>query len=179
MKGNIVINTGNISGDINQSVGLGSMVNEKSEADRIQQTGNSQYDIAISYANEQIAYVRRVVKILKAEGIKVFFEPDDDDKIIGEDAIEGIYKIYRYQSLYIVCFVSPEYLVKDITMHEAKTAMVKSKHENRNCLIPISFNGARIPDLDPDIIFIDADRLKEVEVADKLVQIVKRFRDRR
>ena len=31
------------------------------------------YDVAVSYASEDEAYVLRVVKILRAEGLRVFF----------------------------------------------------------------------------------------------------------
>ena len=47
------------------------------------------------------------------------------------------------------------------------------RDEGRSCLIPIYFGDASLPNLDPDINYIPADSLREVEIADKIRSVVR------
>lgn len=183
MGNNIVNNSGYLNGNIYQNQypqpeeRLGNP-HQSREEDR--ETKESVvYDIAVSYASEQKNFVSRVVRILEQEGLHVFYAPDREADLTGHDMIGVFYNVYRYQSLYVACFISEAYLNKDITMHEAKTALVRERHEKRGCMIPISFEGAQIPDMNPDIISLNADKLREVEIADRLVEIVKKYKKSR
>lgn len=188
---NIIFNSGNINGTINQVGG-----NERPEHERLEherpehvrwaeersssgspmqkEERTYQYDVAISYASEQEQYVSRVYKILKMERISVFFAPNREEEFLGRDMITEFYEIYRYKSRYVACFISEEYLKKDITMHEAKTDLLRQKEEKRNCLIPVCWGTARLDGLDPDIHYLNGDRLREVEIAEKIKMIVNR-----
>lgn len=169
-SGNIVINTGTIQGGITQTQGA------VEHADVTAADGGhnreKKYDVALSYAGEQVAFVSRVSKLLEAEGLTVFFAPKREEEFAAEDMIVRFYQIYRYESRYVASFVTKDYLKKDITMHEASTAMLRAREEGHNCLIPIYFEGARLEHLDPDIHYICADGLLAVEVADKIKTIV-------
>lgn len=174
---NFIFNTGTINGGVSQAKGTVNAqeagMQQKEEV--VKHGGEYKYDIAISYASEQETYVRRVAKILEMEKLRIFYAPNREEEFLGRDMIMEFYEIYRYQSMFVCCFVSEDYLKKDITVHEAKTALLRTKEEKRNCLIPVYFNGARLKGLDPDIHFLDGDRLREVEVADKLKLIVNNY----
>lgn len=131
------------------------------------------YDVALSYAGEQVRLVSRVAKLLEAENLRVFFAPDREAEFIGEDMYAKFYRIYRYESRYVAAFVTADYLKKEITMHEAATAMLRRRDEKRNCLIPIYFDGASLPNLDADINYIPGDGLREVEIADKIRGVIR------
>lgn len=169
-NGNTVINSGLILDGITQLQGPGFSKNPPPRT--AARPGNAAdeftYDVAISYASEQERTVSRVVSILTAEGFHVFFAPDRESEYIADDMIARFYRIYRYESRYVAAFVTEEYLHKDITMHEAATAMLRRREEGRNCLIPIYFEKAVLPNLDPDIHYIRGDGLREVELAEKI-----------
>lgn len=169
-NGNTVVNSGLILDGVIQSQDPGISPKTLSRtAAQSENVGNAfVYDVAISYASEQERTVSRVVNILTAEGFKVFFAPNRESEYIADDMIARFYRIYRYESRYVAAFVTEEYLHKDITMHEAATAMLRQQEEGRNCLIPIYFERAVLPDLDPDIHYIRGDGLREVEVANKI-----------
>ena len=131
------------------------------------------YDVALSYASEQESLVRRVAKLLKFEGLRVFYAPFDEGKFQGDDMIARFYKIYRYESRYVAAFVTDDYLRKDYTMHEAHSAMFRERDEDGCPLIPILFGDASLPELDPDICRIHADELQAVDIADKIRKIVR------
>lgn len=172
-----IFNPGKINGSVSQSKGdlRAQEDGRQQEEEAVKQSREYEYDIAISYASEQETYVRRVAKILEMEKLRIFYAPNREEEFLGRDMITEFYEIYRYQSMFVCCFVSEDYLKKDITVHEAKTALLRTKEEKRNCLIPVYFNGARLKGLDPDIHFLDGDRLREVEVADKLKLIVNNY----
>lgn len=177
MANNMIINSGVINGNVIQKSAAGTPLTAEKES---QKTGGGisskyKYDVGISYASEQERYVTRVAKILEKENLRVFFAPNREEEFLGRDMITEFYDIYRYESMFVACFVSRDYLDKDITMHEAKTAMLREKEEKRNCLIPVYFGGSRLKELDPDIHFLDADRLREVEVAEKIKIIIHSF----
>jgi len=182
---NSIINTGTIIGNVSQKNIKNYQANGISGNDK-NNTDNDipdkqiiyKYDIAISYASEQEAYVRRVAKILEKENMEVFYAPNREEEFLGKDMITEFYDIYRYESLFVAGFISGNYLKKDITMHEATTALLREKEEKRNCLIPIYFGGARLDKLNSDVHFLDADKLKEVEVADKLKTIVIAYKNK-
>lgn len=181
---NIIYNSGTINGSINQVYNSrnnkepdsyeGQANNENNKSPKVDAW---KYDVAISYASQQESYVSRVVKILKKEGIKVFYAPDREEEFLGRDMIMEFYDIYRYESLFVASFVSNDYLKKDITMHEARTALLREKNENRNCFIPVYFQGAKLEGLNPDIHYLDGEKLKEVEVADKIKRIIDTFKN--
>ena len=137
------------------------------------------FDIAIYYSSEETRYVSRVVQILKAEGLRVFFAPDCEEEYTAKDMIAEFYTIYRYRSMFVAAFVSKSYIAGDITMHEASTALLRTEDEKRNCLIPVYMDDSRLEKLNPDINYIEVNRkgcmLREVETADKIVRIVKRY----
>ena len=171
--GNTLVNTG--------SIGKNLMItgNERKEGVQLKSEDHNddenqfRYDVAFSYASEQEKCVSRVAHILREDGVRVFYAPDQEDEFLGEDMIVRFYRIYRYDCKYVVAFISDDYLKKDFTMHEASTAMLRQKSEGRNCLIPVCFNGATLPKLNPDVSRIHADGLNAVEIADKILSILK------
>jgi len=173
-NGNVINNWGNVFGGISQSQGPGTSERTPLHApSQTEGTGSPfSYDVAISYASEQERTVSRVVSILKMDGFRVFFAPDRESEFTAEDMIAQFYRIYRYESRYVAAFVTEDYLRKDITMHEAKTAMLRRREEGRSCLIPIYFEKAMLPGLNPDINFIRGDGLREVELADKIRSVL-------
>lgn len=131
------------------------------------------YDVALSYASEQKHLVQRVAKLLKLEGLRVFYAPYHEWEFQGDDMITRFYQIYRYESRYVAAFVTDDYLRKDYTMHEAHSAMFREREEGRCPLIPILFGGASLPELDPDIEPIRVDKPQAVDIADRIRQIVR------
>ncbi len=181
---NVIFNGGTINGSINQNYNS----TNHQEDENLKKYKDNKYvkrydanawkqDVAISYASKEEHYVSRVVNILEMEGIKVFFAPRREEEFLGMDLITKFYEIYRYESLFVAGFISEDYLKKDITMHEAKTALLREKSENRNCFIPVCFQDKVLEGLNPDVHYLNGDKLKEVEVADKIKLIIETFKN--
>jgi hypothetical protein len=123
------------------------------------------YDVAVSYAGEQLKYVRRVVNLLQAEAISVFFAPKEQERLVATDILEETYQVYKRECRYIALFISKEYLNKDITMHEANIALFREEEERDHCIIPIYFGEARLEGINKDLHFFEADTQKEVYIS--------------
>lgn len=112
MGDNIVINGGTINGGVIQ----GKNTDAEAEASAVKQDMDKKFDfdVAISYSSEETRYVSRVVQILKAEGLRVFFAPDCEEEYTAKDMIAEFYTIYRYRSMFVAAFVSKSYISGDI-----------------------------------------------------------------
>lgn len=122
------------------------------------------YDIALSYASEDESIVKNVYKILVAENINVFYAPAEQYKLIGEDLVKRLYKVYRYESDFITAFVSKSYIRKKTPMTEAFTAIMKNYSEKSEFLIPIYLDSTELPGLDSDITYFHSDNAVEIAV---------------
>lgn len=182
---NITINMGTMNGNIIQTDCAGNCgsgkepENSKERCSQDKELQKYEFDIAVSYSSAETKYVSRVVKILKKEGLRVFFAPDCEEEFMARNMISEFYGIYRYRSMFVAAFVSKSYVEGDITMNEASAAMIREKDEKRNCLIPIYMDDAKLPKLDPDINYIPVNckngSLTEIETADKIIRIVKGY----
>ena len=133
--------------------------------------GAYKYDVALSYASEQRDTVRRVKKILEADGLHVFYDETNGGELIAQDLYTRLYQVFRYESRYTAVFVSADYLRKDWTMEEADAAMFHNRDVGRNCIIPVCFGDADLPDLDPDIYRIHADGKTAVWIAEQIRRV--------
>jgi hypothetical protein len=70
----------------------------------------STYDVALSFAGEQRQYVKQVAELLRAAGVRVFY--DDFEDLWGKDLPVRLEEVYRRQARFVVVFVSAEYVTK-------------------------------------------------------------------
>ena len=156
------------NGTVNGNIYQGNHYEERTVKRNVKKMENAKnYDIAVSYASEQEEFVKRVVKILEVEKLKVFFAPQCEKEYKSKDMLEEFYQLYRYKSEYVVCFVSQEYLNKEYTMIEYEAAYYKKEK-----LIVVSVNGALPPYVDKDKNYIDAEGCSVVRIADQIRKIV-------
>lgn len=96
----------------------------------------SQDDIFISYSRQDVAYVERIVEILRARGLKVFF---DQDMVVGESWLRQLENALE-NSRATVFFVTPAYLKSNWTALEQYSALILATNRN-HLLIPVLLEG--------------------------------------
>ena len=103
------------------------------------------FDVALSFAMENIDLVETVYHYLKAEGLSVFYAPAPECQtfLSGENQRESFYRIFGLEARYVVLFVSKDYIVKTVPMEEAKIAF--SKHTRNRTIIPVYIDGTNLP----------------------------------
>lgn len=124
------------------------------------------FDIGISYAGEDEKYVSRVIKLLKElYNLEVFYAPAEQRKMIGEDLLIYLNRVYKDECRYVAIFISEPYLIKEYTRQEAAIIKLRQQNENYRFVIPVVFGDARLSWLSDDIDYISGDKSLESEVA--------------
>ncbi len=101
------------------------------------------FDVAISFAMENEELAETVYHYLKAEGLSVFYAPECQSILSGENQREIFYRIFGLQSRYVILLVSKFYVMKQVPMEEARIAF--SKHGGDASVIPVYLDGTKLP----------------------------------
>lgn len=76
------------------------------------------FDVALSFAGEDREYVEEVALLLKAHGVRVFYDKFEEDKLWGKNLYEYLHNVYTKQAKFTVMFISKHYKEKLWTSHE-------------------------------------------------------------
>ena len=80
------------------------------------------WDVALSFAGAQRAYVERVAAALKARGVRCFYDADEQVELWGRHLAEELPRIYAEESAVVVVFVSADYAWGNWTRLERRAA---------------------------------------------------------
>ena len=80
------------------------------------------YDIGISYAREQMDYVKKIEEALNKQGITCFIDYKEPERLWGEYLPEELRKIYTQECRAILVILSEEYTKKAYTKFESRIA---------------------------------------------------------
>jgi hypothetical protein len=80
------------------------------------------YDVALSFAEENRAFVDHVTQLLKKQGIKVFYDNDLRTHSWGKELKNYLDRAYRLRAKFCVVFVSDDYERKRWTKFEIERA---------------------------------------------------------
>src|SRR5713101_2633530 len=127
------------------------------------------YDVALSYAGEDRAYVAQVAARLRELGVRVFYDEYAAAELWGNDLYAVLDDIYRKRARFAVMFISHHYASKPWTRHERQSAQARSLSDSRAYLLPVRLDDSDLPGLRPTIGCIDA-RTTPVEILIQLIQ---------
>jgi hypothetical protein len=113
------------------------------------------WDVALSFAGAQRDYVEQVAAVLKARGLRCFYDADEQIELWGKYLAEELPAIYGEQAAAVVVFVSAEYATRDWTRHERRAAMARAVRERREYVLPARFDDTPLPGLPSDMITVD------------------------
>lgn len=128
---------------------------------------NYKYDVALSFAGEDRAYVKQVYECLKKNKISVFYDEDQD--LWGIDMLIEFAKVFNEESRYVIPFISKHYKEKIWTKHEIRNALAKALNEENEYILPVRFDDTHIPGILPTIKFEDAKKLLPEELCEKIL----------
>jgi hypothetical protein len=113
------------------------------------------YEVVLSYAGEDQAYVDEVAKFLKERGIELFYAPFKESDLWGTDLTEELDIIYRMEGRYCVMFLSKEYADKAWPTHERRSAMARAVQQRTRYILPCRFDDTEVPGLPPSVHYVD------------------------
>jgi hypothetical protein len=138
-----------------------------------------QYEISLSFAGEERAYVYEVARHLKAANVRVFYDHYERARLWGRDLAEDLQQLYFDESEYVVMFISRHYVAKIWPGHEKRAALAAALTANREYILPVRFDDTPLPGLNPTVRFEDARTTTASELADLILQKLGRNLDLR
>lgn len=122
------------------------------------------YDVTVSFAGEDRPIVDRLVRLLRRNGVRVFYDAWEQADLWGKDLYRHLDEIYRSAARYCLIFVSEHYVKKAWTKHELRSAQARAFKENSEYILPIRLDEAELPGLPPTIAYLDARTVPLTEI---------------
>ena len=127
---------------------------------------NKKYDVALSFAGEQRAYVEGVDRELKNKDIIAFYDRAEEEivRLWGGSLIEDLHEVYENMAHYVVMFISKEYVEKAWTTHERRSAL-SGAIQGKTRVLPVRFDDTAVPGLPSDIAYLQTSDYTPAELA--------------
>ena len=122
---------------------------EKVESQQNMASGTlSNFDVAISFAGTERKLAEDLAIIVRAAGFQVFYDDFFPEALWGKDLAVFFHEIYSKSARYCVIFVSKEYLNREWTVHERRSAQERMLREKGNeYILPIKVEDVELPGL--------------------------------
>jgi len=128
------------------------------------------YDIALSFAGSDRAYVHQVAEVLTAKGLRVFLDSAEQAALLGTYLTETLPSVYRDQAAVVVMFISADYANSDWTVLERRSALERAVAERREYILPARFDATELPGILSSLVWIPLARLAPTKFAEILHQ---------
>ncbi|MEW7278003.1 TIR domain-containing protein [Aquimarina sp. 2201CG1-2-11] len=135
---------------------------------------NYEYDVALSFAGENRAYVEEVANTLKIRGVRVFYDVFEETNLWGKNLYEYLSEIYQNKARYTVMFISAFYNQKLWTNHERVSMQARAFQESREYILPARFDNTEIPGVLKTIGYINLENKTPEEFAGLIEQKIQK-----
>jgi hypothetical protein len=129
-----------------------------------------EYDVCLSFAGNDRAYVQKVAEVLRGDGVRVFYDKYDEAGLWGKDLYSHLADVYTNAARYCVMFVSRHYARRLWTNHERRSAQARAFRENEEYVLPARFDGTTVPGLPETVSYVDLRRTKPKGLASLIGQ---------
>jgi TIR domain len=114
------------------------------------------YDVALSYAREDRAYVEQIAARLRQQDIRIFYDEYAAAELWGDDLYVLLDEVYRKRARFTVVFISRYYASKPWTQHERQSAQARALTNVGPYILPVRLDDSELPGLRPTVAYIDA-----------------------
>lgn len=137
---------------------------------KIHMSRAKKYDVAFSFAGEQRQFVNDVVAALSRQSISVFCDDSAAQiSLWGKDLSVELDRVYRLDSKCVVVIVSKEYVQKEWTRREIRSALAAALTAPEPYVLPARFDDADLVGLPPTTVFIDLRKETPATFAQKIL----------
>ncbi|MFB3894884.1 MAG: TIR domain-containing protein [bacterium] len=112
------------------------------------------YEIVLSFAGEDRAYVEQVADGLVTSGVSCFYDRYEEVTLWGKDLTEHLDKVYR-SARYCEMFISKYYAEKLWPNHERRSALARAVQEKVEYILPTRFDDTEVPGIRHTIGYVD------------------------
>jgi hypothetical protein len=128
-----------------------------------------EYDVCLSFAGADRAYVRRVAGLLRARGVRVFYDEYAEADLWGKDLYAHLDDIYQNAARYCVLFASKHYARRVWTNHERESAQARAIRQNAEYILPARFDSTKIPGLRSTVSYVDLRKTSAEKLASLII----------
>ena len=114
------------------------------------------FDVAVTFAGEDRAFVDEVVELVKEAGFTVFYDEDAKVEMWGEDLTEFFPDVYERRARYAVMFVSNHYAAKPWTRLERRSVLLRAMQSDTPYLLPVRLDSTQLPGVRSSVAYLDA-----------------------
>jgi hypothetical protein len=133
-----------------------------------------EYDVCLSFAGEDRAYVEQVAEALAARGVRVFYDVYERVDLWGKDLYVHLADVYQNRARYCVLFASRHYAKKVWTSHERQNAQARAIREAKEYILPARLDTTEVPGLPDTVGFVSLKNTSPVDLAEMIVTKVGR-----
>lgn len=113
------------------------------------------YEVVLSFADEDRAYVQEVASFLESQGVDLFYDGNEEADLWGKDLVEHLEFVYRRAARFCVMFISSHYAAKVWPSYERKSALARAIQERAEYILPARFDSTDVSGLLPTIGYVD------------------------
>ena len=132
----------------------------------MEQSKSYEFDVALSFADEDRHIAFEIAKALKDNGIKVFYDEFEKANLWGKDLYEHLADVYSNKARYCVMIISLNYSKKNWTTHERRNAQARAFKENKEYILPLRLDKTEIPGLPETVGYVDLTNTSITEVVE-------------
>lgn len=115
-----------------------------------------EFDVAVSLAGEDRAFVEKVVSGLRMGDVRVFYDRDQQPAMWGENLVDFLGDVYGKRARYAILFISEHYAKKIWPNHERQNAQARALRQmDLTYLLPVRLDDTELPGLPPTIGYLD------------------------
>jgi hypothetical protein len=101
---------------------------------------NREYDVALSFAGENRAYVEKVANYLKDRSIRVFYDDFERHELWGKELVTYLTELYGEKCSYVIIFVSEYYNNKSWTNVERIASLSRILSGDYDTILPVKMD---------------------------------------
>ncbi|MGI5505916.1 TIR domain-containing protein [Lentzea sp. CA-135723] len=128
-----------------------------------------EFDVALSYAEEDQHLVLPIVELLKGSEVEVFHSREREAEMWGLDLVEYFSEAFSSRARYVLLFTSRHYVGKWSRLAR-RTALGRALELHTEYVLPIRIDDTAVPGLSPHVAYLDVRVHDATTIADAVVQ---------
>ena len=137
-----------------------------------------EYDVALSFAQENRAVAEELASLLRDKDIKVLFDEYPAAQPGSSDLVTHLAELFRTKARYCVMLISQHYPLKKWTQAERTSAQQHALRDANEYLIPVQLDQTEVPGIRETMAYRDLRQHSLESIADWLEQKLVETRDR-
>lgn len=124
-----------------------------------------EFDVALSFAGEDRAYVDAVAQALRDASVRVFYDDFEEGALWGKNLYEHLTEVYSHRARYCIIFCSAHYAEKVWPNAERRAAQERALRSKQEYILPARFDDSEIPGILDTVGYIDLRQKSPGELA--------------